>query len=391
MKDIIVLGAGMVGVCTALALQKRGRSVTLLDRGAPGRETSYGNAGIIQTEAAEPYAMPRGIKELGQIALKRGNDVRWHLSALPSLVRPLWQYFRFSDPVLHHKISQTYGKLIARAGADHAALIAAADAEGLIRREGFRQAYRDPGALAAAAKLAARLEREYAVKSAVLDSNALGRAEPGLLRPMAGAVHWTDTWTCSDPGGLVAAYADLFVAQGGNLVTGDAMTLATAGSGWSVATDETGVRIEASDVVIALGPWSAPLCRRFGLDVPLFGKRGYHRHYQSDAGPELTFVDVDNGAVLAPMRAGLRITTGAELVRPDAAPDPVQLTRALQAARELFVIGEPVEPAAWMGTRPCMPDMLPLVGAIAHVRGLWVNFGHGHQGFTLGPTTGEFR
>lgn len=389
MKDIIVLGAGMVGVATALALQKRGQSVTLLDRRAPGCETSYGNTGIIQTEAAEPYPMPRGVQDLARIALRRGNDVHWHLNALLGHLRPLWQYFHFSNPARHRKISRTYAQLIARAGADHAPLIAAANAEGLIRRDGFYQAYRDPRTLAASAKLADRLEREYEVTSVVLDSAALSRAEPNLLRSMAGAVHWFNAWTCSNPGGLVAAYANLFVSRGGNLVTGDAMTLAPAGSGWSVATLDTGSRIEATDVVIALGPWSATLCRRFGLDVPLFGKRGYHRHYQTGAGPNLAFVDADNGAVLAPMQAGLRITTGAEIARPDAAPDPVQLTHALQAARELFVIGDAVEPAAWMGTRPCMPDMLPLVGAIAQAKGLWANFGHGHQGFTLGPTTAE--
>lgn len=388
-KDIIVLGAGMVGVATALALQKRRRSVTLVDRRAPGRETSYGNTGIIQNEAAEPYPMPRGIKDLIRIALKRDNSVHWHLNALPMHVRPLWQYFRFSDPARHRKISHTYGQLIARAGADHAALVAAANAEGLIRRDGFREAYRDPRALATAAKRAGRLEREYAVRSVVLDSAALSLAEPNLLRPIAGAIHWIDSWTCSNPGGLVAAYANMFVARGGKLITGDAMTLAPAGSGWSVATADAGARIQADAVVIALGPWSATLCRRFGLNVPLFGKRGYHRHYQSAGGPDLPFVDADNGAALSPMHAGLRITTGAEIARPDAVPDPVQLTRALQAARELFAIGDPVEPAAWVGTRPCMPDMLPLVGAIEQAKGLWVNFGHGHQGFTLGPTTAE--
>ena len=390
MKDIIVLGAGMVGVATALALQKRGADVTLIDRGAPGRETSYGNAGIIQTEAAEPYAMPRKASELVRIALKQGNEVRWHLDALPGHARALWQYFRYSSRVQHHQISRTYVQLTSRADSDHAPLIAAAGAEALIRRDGFRQAYRDTRTLDEAAADADRLKQEYGVPSAILDSSALARAEPNMLRSLAGALHWTGSWTCTDPGGLVAAYADLFTARGGRFIKGDAMSLAARdGGGWSVTPVAGGERIEAAEAVIALGPWSASLCKRFGLVVPLLGKRGYHRHFHTEAGPNMTLVDVASSAVMAPMQVGLRITTGAEIARHEAAPDPAQITRAEQAVRELFALGEPVEPAPWLGTRPCMPDMLPVVGAVPQQPGLWAHFGHGHQGFTLGPTTAD--
>ena len=343
MKDIIVLGAGMVGVATA---QKRGADVTLIDRGAPGRETSYGNAGIIQTEAAEPYAMPRKASELVRIALKQGNEVRWHLDALPGHARALWQYFRYSSRVQHHQISRTYVQLTSRADSDHAPLIAAAGAEALIRRDGFRQAYRDTRTLDEAAADADRLKQEYG--------------------------------------------ADLFTARGGRFIKGDAMSLAARdGGGWSVTPVAGGERIEAAEAVIALGPWSASLCKRFGLVVPLLGKRGYHRHFHTEAGPNMTLVDVASSAVMAPMQVGLRITTGAEIARHEAAPDPAQITRAEQAVRELFALGEPVEPAPWLGTRPCMPDMLPVVGAVPQQPGLWAHFGHGHQGFTLGPTTAD--
>lgn len=387
MHDVIVLGAGMVGVSTALALQARGRSVVLMDRGAPGRETSHGNAGIIQVEAAEPYAMPRDMADLARIALRKSNDVNWHVSALPAHAGPLWQYFRNSARASHREIARVYSRLTARASRDHDPLIEAAGAQALIRRDGFRQAYRDARAFALAATEAGRLERDYGVASVALDAAALGKAEPTLLRPMAGAIHWTGPWTCSDPGGLVAAYAGLFAARGGTFASGDALSLQRSGAAWSVRAGSTAASIDAQEAVIALGPWSAVLCRRFGFSVPLFSKRGYHLHYRTNAGPDLPFIDVAFGAALAPMRSGLRITTGAEIAGADAAFTPVQLDRAAHAARELFAIGEPVEDKPWMGRRPCMPDMLPVVGAIPGTAGLWANFGHGHQGFTLGPTT----
>ena len=93
---VLVLGAGMVGTCTALHLARRGHAVTLVDRREPGRETSYGNAGIIQREAVEPYPFPRRMAKMVEVALKRGVDVNYHLSALPAVARHLAGYWQNS-------------------------------------------------------------------------------------------------------------------------------------------------------------------------------------------------------------------------------------------------------------------------------------------------------
>jgi D-amino-acid dehydrogenase len=96
-----------------------------------------------------------------------------------------------------------------------------------------------------------------------------------------------------------------------------------------------------------------------------------------------------NGFLLAPMRRGIRLTTGAEFARRGAKPSPMQLARAEPIARSIFPLGEAVEPTPWMGVRPCTPDMLPIIGRIPSQPHLWGAFGHAHQGFTLGPTTGR--
>jgi D-amino-acid dehydrogenase len=384
MRDTIVLGGGMAGVATALALQARGREVALVDRGEARARASYGNAGIIQVEAAEPYAMPRAPRELFEIALRRSNAVRWDLAGLAACAGPLWAYFRHSAPARHRRTGPVYAALTARAAEDHAPLIEAAGAGALIRREGFRQVYRDEASLAAAAAEAERLGRDYGVRSEVLDGAGLAAREPGLRGSLAGGVHWRDPWTCRDPGALVEAYTRLFRARGGHLQEADALSLARHGKGWRVGGPGAGV--EGAEAVIALGMGSAALCARHGLRVPLFAKRGYHRHYAAASAPDLPFVDVASGAVLAPMAAGLRISTGAEIARPGAPPRPLQLDRAARAAAALFELGAPLD-EPWSGARPCLPDMLPAVGALPGEQGLWANFGHGHQGFTLGPTT----
>lgn len=386
-KEVMVLGAGMVGVSTALALQERGFEVTLVDRRSPGLETSYGNAGVIQSEAVEPYALPRDFAMMLNIALGRNNRVRYHLSALPSLLKPLLSYHYHSNPLRHRKISETYSALIRRATADHQPLIEASGAANIIRREGFRAGYRSEALLQRDGENAQRLSREYGVGVKILSTAELAKAEPALTRPMAGAIHWTDSWTCSDPGGLVKSYAELFVTRGGRLVVADANTLQASGAGWRVTANDG--PIEAANVVVALGPWVPELLRRFGYRIPMIRKRGYHQHFRSTQSLDLPFTDVASSAVVSPTKYGLRIATGAELAAFGTSETPVQLQRAEAGVREILSLGSAVEPRPWHGYRPCLPDMLPAVGAGPRHKGLWFNIGHGHQGFTLGPTTAQ--
>ncbi|RZT39593.1 NAD(P)/FAD-dependent oxidoreductase [Cupriavidus agavae] len=383
--DVIVLGAGIVGVSTALALQQRGHAVCLVDRNAPGRETSYGNAGIIQREAVQPYAFPRAWQAILRVAARRGNDVHYHLRALPSLVPALARYWHASAPRRYGPIVNAYAALIRHCIDEHAPLIERAGAQDLVSKSGWLEAYRTDAAFEAAAKEAVEVAATHALHHAVLDSAALAAHEPALRRPMAGAVHWQDPWTVSDPGELVARYAALFERGGGTFERGDAQTLRQSGSGWTVRTAEG--EVHAEHAVIALGPWAAGLTRTLGYRLPLFVKRGYHRHYAVQAMPARPLLDAESGILLAPMRQGLRLTTGAEFAHHEAAPTPVQSVRAELLAGELVALGQPVEAQPWMGARPCIADMRPVVGRAPRHAGLWFHFGHGHQGLTLGPAT----
>lgn len=386
MTDVIVLGAGMAGVGAALALQARGHDVVILDRQPQfAGETSYGNAGIIQAEAVEPYAMPTDVPSLIAIALKRTNDVEWSFEAVSSEVKNLFSYFRYSQPKALHRIAATYSVLIRRSREDHAPYIADAGAEDLIRKDGFHQAYRDEAKLAVATAKAERVSREYGVGYAALGADGLMAAEPALKPGYAGAIHWTDSWCCSSPGDLTRAYGELFLKRGGRLVDGDAETLAKAGAGWRVDTADG--PLEARDVVVCLGAWSPKLLKRFGYKIPMIEKRGYHQHFQNNP-LDKPLMDASVGAVFVPMKLGMRITTGAELTAMTATQNLRQLGEAEAGARKVLDFGGPVENRPWHGTRPCMPDMLPVVGKAPKHDGLWFDFGHGHQGFTLGPTTG---
>ena len=387
MAEFLVLGAGMVGVSSALALQARGHQVTIVDRKGAGLETSYGNAGMIQVEAAEPYALPRDLVTLFKYALEISNDVTWKMRGAVQMAPALWSYFRYSSPEKHAHISQFYSRLVARSTEDHRPLIRDAKAESLIRHCGLVMLHRNEKAFEKAAKKAAFLRQEYGVLSDIFDGKRYLKEEPALKKAPAGAVHFTQSWSCSSPGELTEAYCDLFVKRGGRFVTGEANTLQHTVSGWQILTSEG--ELKAEQVVVALGPWSPELLSRFGYRIPMVYKRGYHGHFNAPKTLQRPFLDVENGVLAAPMIKGLRLTTGAALVPRNAPIDTRQLKRGAVALSEIIDLGEQVKEPQWMGTRPCMPDMLPLVGEAPHHKGLWFHFGHGHQGFTLGPTTAE--
>lgn len=382
-KTALVLGAGMVGVCTAVQLARRGWDVTLVDRRGPGQETSFGNAGLIQSEAVQPYGFPQGWGLIWRAMRQAGVDVHYHPQALPQLGALLAQYWWHSSPRRYAPIVDAFSRLIARAIDAHAELMALAGGEHLVRKTGWIKAFRQEQDVAQFAQQARWLEQNHGVPSTILDAAALAALEPGL-RGFAGGVHWLDPWAVRDPGALVQGYAQYFQRLGGRLIQGDAQTLHARGAGWAVQTD--GGLVQAEQAVIALGPWSAPLTRALGYRLPLFIKRGYHMHY---SGQPLTrpVLDADNGYMLVPMARGLRLTTGAEFARLGAPATPVQLAQAERVARGIVDLGEPLDAAPWMGSRPCTVDMKPLIGAAPRHLGLWFHFGHAHQGFTLGPMT----
>jgi D-amino-acid dehydrogenase len=147
----------------------------------------------------------------------------------------------------------------------------------------------------------------------------------------------------------------------------------------------------AREAVVALGPWSDLVFRPLGYKIPLAVKRGYHLHVAPAGNAVLhhPVLDTDNGFLLAPMNRGIRITTGVEFARRDAPATPIQVERALPKARALFPLGDAIDAEPWKGARPCLPDMLPVIGKAPRHQGLWFDFGHQHHGLTLGPVTGR--
>lgn len=387
-QDVIVLGAGIVGVSAALHLQARGRSVTLIDRGEPGQGTSFGNAGLIERSSVIPYSFPQGFWTLLRYGLNRRSDVRYDPFYVSRMARWLFQYWRESSPVRLKIATNAMLPLVEASVREHDALIAQAGCERLVRAQGWIEVFRNEAAFNAAVQRLPQLQ-QFNLAYDVLDSESLKQRET-TLGDVAGGIHWLDPKTIVNPGGLVEAYADLFRANGGTFVHGDADSLVENGDSWQVTTEEG--PIVASDVVAALGPQSGLIFQKFGYSIPLGIKRGHHMHFEMQDGVRLghTVVDEEAGYVLAPMVQGVRLSTGIEFASPDAPANFIQLKRAEKVARRLLPqLGTPVESKPWLGLRPCLPDMRPVIGPAPRHKGLWFDFGHAHHGLTIGPASGR--
>jgi D-amino-acid dehydrogenase len=387
--DVAVLGAGIVGICVALHLQKRSCTVVLVDRRGAAEETSFGNAGLIQREGVYPYGFPHDFGALARYTLNRTIDAHYHRSALLDLAPFLWKYWHYSRPRRHAQIARQYARLIEHCVAEHDSLAVEAGADTLIRRNGWMRVFRTGRERDLRFEEAERWKREFGLNYQGLDARELQEEEPYLASDLAGALHWIDPTTVTDPQALALAYLRLFERLGGKFVQGDAASLEVDNRGWRLRGAEGSVQSDAA--VIALGPWADVLTRMLGYALPLAVKRGYHMHYRAAGAARLNHavLDSERGYCLVPMERGIRLTTGAEFAMRDAVRTPVQLGRAEPIARNLFPLAERLDTEPWMGARPCTPDMMPIIGRAPRHPNLWFAFGHAHHGLTLGPVTGR--
>ena len=386
--DVLVLGAGVVGCSTALHLQRLGKQVALIDRRGPGEETSYGNSGAIEASSILPYAFP-SLAQLKDIVLDRDSSARADLAHLEKVLPFVMRLRRETTLARRLASAKALRPLLGASVDEHKALMGPADGLRYLKEQGWIRLYKTQGSFDADATTRS-LAKDFGIAFETLTPPEMQALEPHLKPAFAQAMWLKGTATVTSPGNVTKAYATLFTREGGALMRGEATSLTqdVAGS-WQVTAD--GGVVSAPEVVVALGPWSMDVLRPLGYRYPLGIKRGYHQHFKAEGNATLSRTIVDGGAgfVIAPMEQGYRITTGAEFTAREAPPNPVQIARVLPRARELFALGEPAEAEAWMGRRPCFADSLPIVDRAHDHRGLWLNFGHGHLGFTLGPVTGH--
>lgn len=385
--DVVVVGAGMVGVGVALALRERGLSVAVLDPGDPRARASYGNAGVLGRGSIFPLAAPGVLRKLPAYALGRDPAVRARLRALPSYGRWLAGFARAANDGAWRRAAASLAPLVAASQDAHAALAARSGAAHLISRTGYLRLYRDAAALAAAERERAVLA-EHGIAAQALDAADLRALEPHVSPRFVAGLLFPESASVDSPGALLAHYAAHAEAIGVRFERGLARAVRPAEDGVAIETE--GGRLRAARAVIAAGARSGPLAAALGCTVPLVAERGYHRRLSLSGNAFLgrPAHDAAGGYVMSPMEGGVRVHSGVELARPGDPPNHDQIDLAVaEARRSLPLEGEAGE--TWMGSRPSTPDGLPVIGLAPGSERVAFAFGHGHIGFATGPITGR--
>lgn len=387
-KHVIVLGAGIVGVCCALELLRRGVRVTLVDQQEPGMETSMGNAGVLARSSLMPFNHPGLWRQLPRLL---GNGTVQFRYRPQYLARNLGWAARFllnARPSVFQETAQALDGLIRLSAPEHLRLLDAAGARHRLRDTGWVFLYRSEQAWNGSA-LARRTYTLHGVDTQTLDPAQLAAMEPALAPIFHRALWIKGSYSVDDPQAVAAAYAGLFLRSGGTFKRLRAAAVRRDGQRWAVQGARAADSLSADQLVVALGPWSKSLLKTAGIDLPMAFERGYHMHYQGADGATVSrpVYDTGGGYVLSPMARGLRLTTGVELDACDAPARPVQLDLAEARAREAFPLGRRLDPSAWLGRRPTLPDSRPMIGEAPRHPGLWLALGHQHIGFSTAPGT----
>ncbi|MDA1302558.1 MAG: FAD-dependent oxidoreductase [Proteobacteria bacterium] len=386
---VAVIGAGIVGVQTARAIQRSGPQVTLFDAEDPGMGTSFGNAGYISTQQIFPLAHGRVLRALPRMLLdsKGPLTIRW--GETPFLMSWFLRYLRATSTGSVRRSIEALVALQRRSGAAWNTVLEAEGLSDLMRSNGALKIFEtDRGFQEVQEELAT--QREYGIDWQLLDGPGVHALVPELSPFVRRGVFYPDGMHTVSPYAMTRALFDRFVHAGGVFRQERVGALRPTAQGVVLESPAGSDRFDA--VVICAGYLSGQLLRPLGLRVPLVAERGYHLEMSHGAlGFDLPVGSHERGFFITPMSSGLRLAGTTEFTSADRDPPPNWRRAEIlkEHIRELMPGVTGTETGRWMGRRPTMPDFLPVLGSIPGTPGVYAAFGHQHLGLTLSAVTAE--
>lgn len=387
-EQVTIIGAGIVGLCCALSLQERGLQVRLIDKGEPGQETSFGNAGVVSPWSIIPQAVPGIWKQLPKMLLDPKSALSVRAAFWPRMIPWGLRFMGKANETSLREVSDAM-ELLCRPSIDlYRRHLQGTGHEGLIADSYYLHAFRNPDD-ADLNGLGYRIRQEKGGDLERVEGAGLRDLEPALSDAFKAAIVIKGQARAISPGRIATVLADKARAQGAEILQTEVTHLSRASDGgWQVETPQQ--TLEASRVVLSAGVWSAALLKPLGLPVPLVAERGYHVEFASPSvSLHNSVMDVDAKIVASSMQGGLRVAGTAEFGSIDAPADPRKEALLTAQAKAMVPDLDTSQTKFWMGRRPSFPDSLPAIGPVAGHDGLFTAFGHSHYGLMMAPKTGE--
>lgn len=387
-QDITIIGAGIVGVATAIYLQRDGHRVTLVERDRPGEATSFGNAGSLAPGSIIPLALPGTFGQVPRWILDPLGPLSLSWKAAPALVPWLMHFRRACTPERVRRSAAAMRSLNRDSVDTYEELVAAAGAPELVRRDGMLQLYRsEAGFIASEGSRRIRLDNGARVE--VITEADIRRLVPALSPEYRWGFSLPDGGNVRSPLRVTQVLAAHFQTNGGTIVNARVDDLETDAGGVRALLTSEG-RMTVDRVVLCAGIWSRTLAARIGVRVPVASERGYHIHIPSPGiALDRPVTDGERRFVATPMEGGLRIAGTSEFCRVDDAPSWDRADALASLARSMIPGLDTSDFARWCGPRPSTPDGLPVIGPAPGNPKVLLAYGHGHWGLMAAPATGQ--
>lgn len=385
--SLIVVGAGIVGASIALALQRDGHRVLLIDREGPAAGASFGNAGGVVDGSTAPTAMPGIVFDVLRMVGRPLSPLTIRPSYLATALPWLLQFIRESGRARVLRNALDLHALSRFAAFGWRSLTDNTPQSALLRDVGWLKVYETEAAFRRTAH-ARYLMDKVGADYEVLNSDQIRELEPGLAPLFPRAIFQRGSLHVRNPGGMVRGMVERFVGAGGRFERFDLRRIEWQNEG--VRLHGSAGLLQGRKVIIAAGAWSGQLARQVGDPVPLESERGYHLMLTGEESDRLRrpVMNGERSFVLSPMDMGLRLTSQVEFAGLDADPDYRRVRSLIDQARRMLPGLAVTERSVWMGRRPSLPDSLPVLGYSRHTDKVVYAFGHQHLGMTLGPITG---
>jgi D-amino-acid dehydrogenase len=385
-RTVIVVGAGIIGAAIAFELQRRGRQVTLLDKGEPGQGTSFGNMASIALDFAAGSG-PTTWRRIPRWLLDPEGPVWLRPSYAPKMLPWFLRFVAAGRPSRLKEIEDAGMSLCRRGLDDFRPMLDAIGAPDLMTEEGCLAIYETEAEFAGDRGHIETMLR-YGFEHRVLSGGEIQDHEPALSRKVAKAVLLPNNKSIRDPYHLVLKLVEAAKAAGASFVSGEAQGLERKPDGSVSLRLSDGRRLEAHDVVLAAGVPTRALAETLGEPIPLETERGYHTQIMKPGiSMRYSIIWPHRAFMVTQTAGGIRVGGNVELAGLDAAPD-YRRPRVLVRHAQRVLPGLKVEEAKdWMGHRPALPDTIPIISPSSRIPGVWYATGHGHLGLTLSATT----
>ena len=387
-RQALVIGAGIVGTCSALYLQREGFQVTLIDRDGPGEGCSSGNAGGLGIASFIPLAMPGTLRKVPAMLFAPDSALKIHWAYLPRALPWLVRFALASRRKRVEEISDALSAALFGLFEAYEPLLAETDARDLIRRDGKLYVYESEASFAGGQySLDLRRKRGIEVKS--LSGDEAREIVPDLGPAVKRGAYIPAAGQTVNPLRLTQTLAELFQKKDGKILRETVKGFEFGSDGPpKVVTDAA---THAPDlIVVAAGAWSKVLAAQLGTRVSLESQRGYHAMLpNAGVTTPVSVQSSDRHIIISQMENGLRVTGIADFEGLEAPPNYARADTVVRHAQALIPSLQSDGMTRWMGNRPSTPDSLPVIGPAPGHPSVLFAFGHCMIGLGLGAVTGR--